>query len=354
MPFPPEVRTDGTVEPNYVPTYYPNSPEVRSAGRVEVKAGQEATGVDIRLAEMPPVRISGVVSGLPKGAKNVVLEVRKDGGMRGGNQVKPDGTFQVWRVTPGKYRLSARWNDSGQSMTSTALDIEVAGSNLDGLELKMAATFDIAGQVIFDDEQAKGQAPPAQAAQQPPQGRQPQTRQVQPRRIMLRDTAGGNSPQPVTVADDGTFRLTSLTPGRYRVTPTWGRVYVKSMQLGQVQMDGNILDLRNGSAGEALDVVVSSAVAELSGVVQDGKGPVEGARVALLAEEADPGIPPTLTTAGPGGVYRFQGLAPARYRLAAIEDNDQLMWNSVEDYEDILVTVDLHAGDKATQDLKRR
>jgi hypothetical protein len=171
---------------------------------------------------------------------------------------------------------------------------------------------------------------------------------------MLRDTAGGNSPQPVTVAEDGTFRLTSLTPGRYRVTPTWGRVYVKSMQLGQVHMDGNILDLRNGSAGEALELVVSSNVAELSGVVQDGQGPVEGARVAMLAEDADPGVQPAISTAGPGGTYRFQGLAPGRYRLAAIEDNDQLMWNSVEDYEDIMATVELHAGDKATQDLKRR
>jgi hypothetical protein len=347
LPTPPEIRTDGTVESNYVATFYPNSREVRSAGRVEVKAGEEVTGVDIRLVESAPVRVSGTVSGLPAGVKNAMLELRKDGGMSSsGTIVKPNGTFQVWRVAPGKYRLSARWNDNGQSMSSTVLDIDLAGTHLDGLELKMVAPSDIAGQVIFDDEQAKGQPPEQKPGQQP--------QRTQPRRLMLRETSGTAPQQQATVADDGAFRLTGVAPGRYRVIPGWARVYVKSLQLGQVHLDGNILDLRNGPAGGALDVVVSSAVSDLTGVVEDGKGPVEGARVALMLEDADSGAQPAMTIAGPGGIYRFQSLTPGRYRVAAIEDNDELMWNSVEDYEDIMATVDLHAGEKATRDLKRR
>jgi hypothetical protein len=334
MPTPPEIRTDGTVEANYVATYYPNSLEMRTSGRVEVRAGEEVTGVEIRLAQVKPVRVSGSVSGLPKGVKSAMVEASQDGGTQSA-RVNPDGTFEIWRLPPGKHALVARGSDGGMWMTSAPLEIEVGAANLDNLELKVVPPFDLAGRVQFDDEQAKAQAPTAR------QG---------PRQLFLRPAAAGMSFHQATVADDGTFRLIAVPPGRYRVFPAWGRVYVKSMELGQVHVDGNFLDLTSGAAGAALEVLLSSAVAEVSGVVADGKGPMEGARVALMSEDGAMGERPSIVTTGAGGGYRFPGLAPGRYRLAAIDDNNDF---APEDYEDIQVTVELHAGDKVTKDLRR-
>jgi hypothetical protein len=355
MPMPPEIRTDGTVEPNYVTTWFPNATETRSAGRVEVKPGEDVTSVDIRLVQMPPVRISGVVSGAAKGSRSTHVQLRKEAGMQNGVPVKPNGTFQLWRVAPGKYSLVARSNENGQTMSSVTVDIEVAGTNLDNLELRLLPSFDLPGVIIFDDEQAKGQTPPPAPPSQT-QARQPGQQSPRPapppsRRIMLREIAGGMAPPQSNVAEDGTFRLTAISPGRFRVMPSWGRVYIKSMQLGQVHFDGAVLDLQANPGGATLEVVVSSAVAEISGTVSDSKGPVEGARVAIMPEGPDAFPTPMIAQTLAGGVYRFPNVTPGRYRLAATDDTSDFVW---EDYEDVAVTVDVHPGDKTTKDLKRR
>src|SRR5580658_718570 len=61
----PEIRTDGTAEVHYAATYYPGVPGPQAAGRVPVRAGNESTGADIRLVQVPFVRVSGRVAGLP-------------------------------------------------------------------------------------------------------------------------------------------------------------------------------------------------------------------------------------------------------------------------------------------------
>ena len=67
--LPPETRSDGTTEINYIPTYYPNAATAPAAGRVAVQPGSEATGIDIRLSKAPIVRVSGTVRDLPQGVQ---------------------------------------------------------------------------------------------------------------------------------------------------------------------------------------------------------------------------------------------------------------------------------------------
>ena len=56
--------------------------------------------------------------------------------------------------------------------------------------------------------------------------------------------------------------LSKVSPGRYLVHLTWG-AYVQSMLLGSTDIDGAILDLRNGSNGAALTVHASSITGEI-------------------------------------------------------------------------------------------
>ena len=127
---------------------------------------------------------------------------------------------------------------------------------------------------------------------------------------------------------------------------------MKSLRLGAAEGDGDVLDVRNGSGGDSLTLVVSVQTGEIGGTVSDDKGPVGGAQVSLFAEGRD--FSP-IRTCDPAGHYEFPHLPPGKYRLMAaagklaetVNRND--LW---DDYSGQFAAVDIHAGDRLTQDLK--
>jgi hypothetical protein len=85
--------------------------------------------------------------------------------------------------------------------------------------------------------------------------------------------------------------------------------------------------------------------------VSDSKGPVAGAMVVLLPES---GNESEATSTDPGGHYSLRHLRPGKYRLVAGGDEAMTMNRSaLDEYEDLVATVELHAGDKIIQDLKQ-
>jgi hypothetical protein len=111
--------------------------------RVRLEAGGEAT-VDFRLPPLPEVRGRVLdVDGKPAALAEV-------GVSRGPNQAAPvqvkagrDGRFAV-HLVPGFYRMWASWPRSGPSPD---LPLTVAGSPVDGLELRLSAIALVAGRV---------------------------------------------------------------------------------------------------------------------------------------------------------------------------------------------------------------
>jgi hypothetical protein len=127
------------------------------------------------------------------------------------------------------------------------------------------------------------------------------------------------------------------------------------MRLGPANIEGALLDLRNGSEGASLTVTASSATARISGVVRDAAGPAAYARVAMMLEE----IPHTerVLSAGAGGVYTFVNISPGRYKLLALDAGvvyGLAIRDQLEDYADLVETVEVHPGDRLTLDLRRR
>ena len=331
---PAELRTDGTVDVEDAPTYYPGSSTFRQGARVAVTSGGETGGVDIQLARVPIVAVSGKVEGAPPGSVNAQLWIAQQGGNgRSAAGIKPDGTFRLWRLYPGKYEVSAMWQaPGGQHLESAAAEFEVAGSNIDKLSLRLIPLSNIAGHVEFQDEGAK----PASNV---------------PARLAVLNTGTRGGSTLVNVAADGSFQLTQLRAGRYRMIPSWGGVYVASMQLGLTSMDGSLLDLATGAAGAQLSVRVSAATATVSGNVD------AGARVALVYDGEAGGIPARFVTAGAGGTYSFDSVAPGKYKLVAVQDADSdylAESGRFDDYEDQMESIELHPGEKLSHDLKRR
>jgi hypothetical protein len=160
----------------------------------------------------------------------------------------------------------------------------------------------------------------------------------------------GNTVQ-AEIGDDDTFKLEKVQPGRYRVELSVGSgAYVKSLRMGAMEADGNVLDVLNGAGGDPLTLVVSAATGEISGTVSDSKGPVRSAMVMLMQDGSNDS---EATNTDPNGRYLLPHLRPGKYKLLAGSEGAESMMNSraLEEYEEMVATVELHAGDKITQDL---
>ncbi len=371
LPFPAEIRTDGTSEVHYASTYYPSSLTAKGASKVTVPEGGEASNIQIKLIRAPIVRVSGVVTGFPKGAENINVTVMgaSTHDFNPGGRVKPDGTFEIWRLDPGNYTLVARHFASGQQLQTAPVDIEVAGSNIDHLELRVVPPFDLSGTMQFEDEQAKPQAPPARMGPNSANPAMPATRSGAPQRptqMLARfaltelngwGTLNNGRQQTVTAGEDGSFAFKQLAPARYRVELMWNGSYVRSMQLGTQQIPDRILDLRNGvpnAQAMPLTIQVSAALSSITGTVRNGDDPASGARVVLSVDPPD-GTRPRLANSGSDGSYRLLNVPPGKYKLAVIDpgDNGAMNGEGLDEYEDAL-PLTISPNDQLTKDLKAR
>jgi hypothetical protein len=107
--------------------------------------------------------------------------------------------------------------------------------------------------------------------------------------LILNDMRENVSTPTAKIGDDDSFRLENVQAGRYHVSVAgMNGVYVKSMRLAQMEIDGSVLDLTHGvtagdgSGGPELSLSISSATGSVSGTVRNDNGATEGASVALF------------------------------------------------------------------------
>jgi hypothetical protein len=344
--MPPEIRSDGTAEMRYASTYYPDSLTSQSAAPLEILPGVEFTGIDIRMARAPIVAVRGTLSGMEAGT-SAFLDIRKvepPGGpgsgrakMRFGDQVNPDGSFVIWGLDPGTYLFVGESNAAGWQ--SAPVEVTVAGKDVNGVHIGMMRKLTISGRVVPADEGA--QLPPVP----------PDLSLGQQKQISVHEVTNGYQFFAV-VADDGTFHIDTVPVGRYSVQLSWGP-YVQSMRRGATGIDGEILDLRDGSDA-ALTVNASSATGEIAGAVRNSSGPASHAPIVLLEEGT--GVWPSVDVAGADGHYSFPNLRPGKYRLVGLDRRPAYalaLGFLLFDYADIVETVDLGAGEHATRDLRQ-
>jgi protocatechuate 3,4-dioxygenase beta subunit len=339
LPSPPEVRTDGSEESHSVATYHPDSLTASGATRVEVRSAIDLTGIDIRLQRIPKTRVSGMVTGIPEGVRPQTAGISFLS-----NGVAADGSFRVWNVMPGKYAVTARVSMQGRQIQSAPVEIEIARDHVDGLELRLVPQFELMGKIEFESDSARPK-PPANGGPTPRFNLQ-MAAQIGPQ-------TGG---MPMTVTEDASFRFANLQPGKYRFVYGW-RASVRSIRLGTVEIEGNLIDLTNGAGGAPLTVVLGPAEAEITGIVTDEKGPVAGAPVGLV----NTGISLTTSNAtfgtvtGADGRFRLANVPAGKYVLFSPDENDRAVWaGNYEDYADVLAEVEVGIKGTIEKDLRRR
>jgi hypothetical protein len=292
----------------------------------------------------PIVKVSGKVLDIPAGAKEVSVHVGYDPTSGSSTFISPsvakDGSFGVWGLDPDKYTLWAETGGKG-GLQSGAIELELGTTNIDHVELRLVPPFDISGHVEFEDDQARGASKIVPESSLGPM--------IKEHSAHLWDELRSQSTQ-AEIGDDDSFKFEKVQPGRYHAEVTLGHTYVKSLSLGSVESGDGTLDVRNGSGGVPLTLLVSADWGEIGGTVSDSDGPVAGAIVMRFQDRIS-----VVVTADANGRYTMRDIRPGTYKLLAADERVKDLWrddSELEDYENGMVTVKLHAGDKITQDLK--
>jgi protocatechuate 3,4-dioxygenase beta subunit len=323
----------GTVQEGAITTYYPNGADVSAAVAVEVAAGADMGGMDIRLLQAKMYTVRGKTagaSGTPPSA--YLLLTRKDSGnliamQFGGDstQVRPDGTFEFHRVVPGTYVLQLEQSTvNGKEPVDLTgrIEITVGNSNIDDLVLPLMPHLEIRGTIQLEDGDIATLIKPGQNTP----GVAVSGDAVKPRILLLPDRSElPRAGAPIAdFNEDGTLRFDSLGLGKYAlyaVTLPEG-TYLKSARFGGQDVLHTPIDTTSGTGG-TLDLVLSSKAATVTGSVHSEKGEaLVGTTVALWPKTPDSSFRGGIRTAmtDQSGAFKFAGLAPGDYYVASWED----------------------------------
>lgn len=338
----------------YAPSYYPGTPNIAEAQPVTVGVGETVPDVTIMLSPARTARLSGVVidSEGKAIAQGSVMAMQATGFMvnsTAGGQIRPDGTFVISGVVPGRYTLQATSPRIGQSPGPPAFSVatvDVSGADISGIRLEPLQPVTLSGRLIVD---------PAVASSLRPQSV----------RIGATPTAPDAGPMmrpqgpPEAVRDDLTFSLRSV-PGsivvRPALPPGW---MVRAVRLNGSDVTAGFT-LRGDEQGE-LEVELSNRAPTLSGQVTNRRGEIvtDYTAIAFPQDHARWSSPPPgaagISRPDQDGRFTLRTLVPGEYFIVAVEQVQNGQWWDPEYLERVsadATRLTLAEGDSKTIDLK--
>lgn len=359
---------------SYVPIFYPSTASGADATWLTLAAGDDRTGLDVTLSLVPVALVEGRILGVDGAPISAAQPTLTNTGpfippsITG--SVSPEltmtpganGVFRINRVAPGRYTLSVRMSPTGPTGAPVgtmpgwaSMEVDVAGDDIRGLELRLQPMLSFSGRVTFPG------APPAPGT----------LTQI---RVTLSPLSVGSTREPAaiavsdTVQPDGTFDLSGLIPGPYRMSisapvrtapvPLWLRAATLA---GRDLLDAPI-DMK--ALGNVTDVVatLSDRHTELSGVLRTADGQADPDDVVVvfpvdraLWQPASRRIRAVRTASD--GRYVLADLPPGEYLLATLPDgaSDELQMPDVlEQMAPTGFKFTLGEGERKTQDLRAR
>ena len=235
-------------------------------------------------------------------------------------------------------------------------DISVNGVDLTGIDLRLQPGMDLAGRIAFE------------ASMLPiPTDLSRITVQLSPA-----PTAGisvaVNAPR-ITPENDGTFNLEGIAPGRYLLSATQPVVgttsgaawSMKSVRLGDVDVTDGGFEIRPNEPTRNVVLTFTDKVTELSGTLLDpANRPSQALSIIMFSTDRSQWtsrsrrLRPPLRP-GTDGKFKFTGLAPGEYFLAALGDFEQadvLKPDFLEQVAAAAMKITLAEGEKKVQDVR--
>jgi hypothetical protein len=340
-----KTRTQDGIRFGAVAIYYPSATEPAQAAPIQVRVGDNVSGLDIRLKSVPVHRIAGVVlnqAGKPAARVTVklmgragptrqalgaamILPIRP--GTIGANfytivgpRAEPeiarvttndDGAFEFAAGESGDWRLTAAGGTYDDPLSGVASAL-VSEKDVDDIQIRLSAPFPL--QVTAD---WGGAQPPAAPTRISPLGNdngRVTASEPTPPRVNLTQVEG----QPSVTGEDyvkNMQRMNSVLPGRYRVMPggVQSGFYVAAILWGGRDVRGQVVELAPGAG--PFQIVYRSGLGTVHGTVDKG----EAATVFLISQEPGELLSYRRATCGPSGAYEIADVPPGDYYLVAFD-----------------------------------
>jgi hypothetical protein len=389
----------------YSPVYYPGTTVAAEASLVTLGPSEERGGVDFGLLLVPTAQIKGRVidtDGRPQGGLALSLRPTRPDGLdlfasllNATGRTDSDGAFTISGVKPGSYTLSVRatprtgtdpaappdpaaaarqavaaMTGGGGGFTHWATEeVAVQGADVTGLTLTLRPGMTVAGKVVYE---ATTKTPPtdltktALALIAAPTGTGVAD---------LAATLTGGGTVAAKIAPDGTFTISGIAPGKYRLNTPFGMIPTATASamnvmsggwtLKSVMLDGRDiadapLDMRAGADVSGVVVTFTDRPAELSGTVLDAAGRVTP-NFPIIVFSTDRGYwtlgSRRVQTARPSsdGKFKVTGLPAGEYFVCAVTAVDQTEVYDpafLSELVPVAFKITIADGEKKTQDLR--
>ena len=306
---------DNSLNPAYLPTYYPNTDDPLKAGSISLRAGEELTSIDVILRPSRGVKVKGHVyntTGKTLGGATVRLALkdpeRNYFQAHEGYASQTDGSFEILNVPPGSYSATA-YSFIESKTYAAKQSIDVGQVDVEGLNLTISPGEQLAGRLVWDG---------------PPEANSVSFQ------IFLQSVdlpmAGGHA----TAAADGSFVINNIADGEARVfVGGMGKnSFIKSVRYGTSESTSREVNITPG-VNASLEVTLSSRGGHITGIVTDSDGlPASSVWVVLVPDAANRNNYWLYESANTdqNGNFEFRGIVPGQYELFSWDQVDRGAW----------------------------
>ena len=346
---------------DYLPTYYPGTTERVRASTLEVKSGDEITGIDFVFVPKPPTRgykihghVLNSLTEYPDSNVVVVLFPRAisrdpdldsdlDSDQKGSTADKKTGEFEIKDVSPGEYIAAAMSYAGGKRRIATQ-NVDVSDADVDGVSIVLTRGIDIPVRVTLEGKAA------ASAADV---------------RVLVLPAEDGTTinlapGQEAVALPDGSFVLKEIGDGSYSldVHSKCRECYLKSARANGVDLLEQGVQVASGAAPSPIAIVYSSNSGTLTGAVTSKDDlPAPGALVVLVPDSDFHKKAHQFknSTTDQYGHFEIRGVPPGRYKAFAWERIDESSYGDpdfLKPFESMAESFDIAGGEQKSVQLK--
>ncbi|MDX2041516.1 MAG: carboxypeptidase-like regulatory domain-containing protein [Acidobacteriota bacterium] len=306
-------------------TFHPDTTDQAKAKVVELEEGQIATDVDIRIGKRKnSYEVSGRVvdgqTGQP--VVGVSLELRfiqpstervSGWTLSSGLRTDANGEFQLLGLHPGKYIVSIRAAAGKDEYFNDPITIEVANSDLAGIEIRAQRGAVISGWAVIE-----GTTDPTILAKRPQINLNAATE----------DSTFAFNQRSARVRTDGSFQIGGLSAGKKRLIAYTGATGLSLVRIEQngAPIKDNQIEVRAGEEIKNVRFVFAHSTAAIRGRLEFVGGALpEGISIMVMAQPSERG-----STNGKSaqldarGQFVLEGLLPGEYNLRLSASYPQL------------------------------
>jgi hypothetical protein len=309
--------------------YFGGARDSKEAAPLNIRGGDNLTGMDFHLVAERPAAIAGRVTGVPQldppadptiasvmQARNVRRTVRGGGnsimvevspadnaqmgmGGQGGSVQPPDYRFQMPDFQPGRYRVQATVRAKDKTYYASEMIDAHEGTN--EIALAMVPAVEIKGHLKVE---GPGSHPPESFTI-----------------TLFAPPSGGrviNYSSPVK--KDGSFAIQDVPPGEWIMSINQSGVFEKSVLLGDKDFLYKHLEIPSG-LDAPLNIVLSSNTATIRGEIDAGGADAKRAGILLAPVGKWHSLARFYynSVSDDNGKFKFNAVAPGKYKIFAVE-----------------------------------